>query len=56
MTEAPDDHDVFAAEASDRCKFAHPIVYCSRVAYRFGVEDVYVEGWDGVCHVASEVG
>jgi hypothetical protein len=56
MAEAPEDHDVFPAEANDGCELAHAIVYGSRVPYGFGVEDVSVERWDRVCHVASEVG
>jgi hypothetical protein len=40
MTVAPEHHDVFAVEANDGRELAHAIVYGSRVAYRFGVEDV----------------
>jgi len=56
VTESADDHDVFATEADNGRELAHAIVYGSRVAYRFGVEDVCVERWDRVCHVASDAG
>jgi hypothetical protein len=50
VTEPAEDHDIFPSEADDGRELAHLIIYRARVTDRFGVEDIGIDGRDGVCH------